>query len=179
MAPFDFSRAGFCMICQRALLFSHARGRCCKLASDFGPPSRHFGPGTLFNVFKLFQKNGGSLGTQGSASHNFKQNGVIKIDYNLVTEEKILDLALNAGAEDCISYNDSIHEIRCEKEEIYKVKKLLENEIDSFISAGIEWIPTIFIEANDNEKNDILSFLEILEDNDDVQNVYSNVRFKD
>ena len=60
-----------------------------------------------------------------------------------------------------------------------KVKKLLENKIDSFISTGIEWIPIIFIEVNNNEKNNILSFLEILEDNDDVQNVYSNVRFKD
>ena len=133
---------------------------------------------TASSIRKLFQKNGGSLGTQGSASHNFIQNGVIKIDYNLISEEKVLDLALNAGAEDCISYDKSFHEIHCEKEEIYKVKKLLENEIDSFISTGIEWIPTIFIEANDNEKVDILSFLETLEDDDDVQKVYSNVKFK-
>jgi|TARA_B100000929_G_C15476487_1_gene409694 YebC/PmpR family DNA-binding regulatory protein len=133
---------------------------------------------TTSSIRTLFQKNGGSLGTLGSASHNFKQNGVIKIDYNLISEEKVLDLALNAGAEDCISYDGSIHKIHCEKEEIYKVKKLLENEIDSFISTGIEWIPTIFIEANDNEKDDILSFLETLEDYDDVQNVYSNVKFK-
>jgi len=133
---------------------------------------------TASSIRTLFQKNGGSLGTQGSASHNFKQNGVIKIDYNLISEEKVLDLALNAGAEDCISYDESIHEIHCEKEKIYKVKKLIENEIDSFISTGIEWIPAIFVEANDNEKDDILSFLETLEDDDDVQNVYSNVKFK-
>ena len=133
---------------------------------------------TASSIRTLFQKNGGSLGMQGSASHNFKQNGVIKIDYNLISEEKVLDLALNAGAEDCISYDESIHEIHCEKEKIYKVKKLIENEIDSFISTGIEWIPTIFVEANDNEKDDILSFLETLEDDDDVQNVYSNVKFK-
>jgi len=133
---------------------------------------------TASSIRTLFQKNGGSLGTQGSASHNFKQTGVIKIEYELISEEKVLDLALNAGAEDCISYDDNIHEIHCEKEKIYKVKKLLENEIDSFISTGIEWMPIIFIEANDNEKNDILSFLETLEDDDDVQNVYSNVKFK-
>ena len=133
---------------------------------------------TASSIRTLFQKNGGSLGTQGSASHNFKQKGVIKIDYNLISEEKVLDLALNAGAEDCISYDESIHEIHCEKEKIYKVKKLIENEIDSFISTGIEWIPAIFVEANDNEKDDILSFLETLEDDDDVQNVYSNVKFK-
>ena len=133
---------------------------------------------TASSIRTLFQKNGGSLGSQGSASHNFKQIGVIKIEYNLISEEKVLDLALNAGAEDCISDKGNIHEIHCEKEKIYVVKKLLENQINSFISTGIEWIPTIFIEANDNLKDDILSFLENLEDDDDVQNVYSNVKFK-
>ena len=133
---------------------------------------------TASAIRTLFQKNGGSLGSQGSASHNFKQTGVIKIDYSLITEEKVLDIALNAGAEDCISYKDNIHEIHCEKENIYKVKKLLENEISSFISTGIEWIPTIFIDANDNSKDEILSFLENLEEDDDVQHVYSNVKFK-
>ena len=134
---------------------------------------------TASSIRTLFQKNGGSLGTQGSASHNFKQMGVIKIDYNLISEEKILDLSLKTGAEDCISHNNDIHEIHCEKENIYKVKKLLENEIDSFISTGIEWMPIIFIEVNGNEKDDIVSFLENIEDNDDVQNVYSNVKFKE
>ena len=133
---------------------------------------------TASAIRTLFQKNGGSLGSQGSASHNFKQTGVIKIDYSLISEEKVLDIALNAGAEDCISYKDNIHEIHCEKDNIYKVKKLLENEISSFISTGIEWIPTIFIDANDNSKDEILSFLENLEEDDDVQNVYSNVKFK-
>ena len=133
---------------------------------------------TASAIRTLFQKNGGSLGSQGSASHNFKQTGVIKIDYSLISEEKVLDIALNAGAEDCISYKENIHEIHCEKENIYKVKKLLENEISSFISTGIEWIPTIFIDANDNSKDEILSFLENLEEDDDVQNVYSNVKFK-
>ena len=133
---------------------------------------------TASAIRTLFQKNGGSLGSQGSASHNFKQTGVIKIDYSLISEEKVLDIALNAGAEDCISYKDNIHEIHCEKDNIYKVKKLLENEISSFISTGIEWIPTVFIDANDNSKDEILSFLENLEEDDDVQNVYSNVKFK-
>jgi len=134
---------------------------------------------TAASIRTLFQKNGGSLGAQGSSSHNFKQTGVIKIDYNLITEEKVIDLALNAGAEDCISYNYNFHEVHCKKEDVYKVKKLLENEINSFISTGIEWIPIIFIEINNNEKNDIVSFLENLEEDDDVQNVFSNVKFKD
>jgi len=132
---------------------------------------------TASSIRTLFQKNGGNLGTQGSSSHNFKQTGVIKIEYSLISEEKIIELAINAGANDCISYNGEFHEIHCNKEEIYKVKKLLETKIDSFISARIEWVPLNFIEVNRNEKDEIISFLENLEDDDDVQNVYSNVKF--
>ena len=134
---------------------------------------------TASSIRTLFQKNGGSFGSQGSSSHNFKQKGVIKIDYNIVSEEKIIELSLNAGAEDCISYAGDLHEIHCEKDEIYKVKKQLEKNIKSFISTGIEWIPLIYIEIMESEKPNIISFLESIEDDDDVQNVYTNVKFKD
>ena len=133
---------------------------------------------TASSIRTLFQKNGGILGSQGSASHNFKQSGIIKIDYNLISEEKMLELALNAGAEDCISFKENFHEIHCEKENIYKVKKILENKIDTFLSTGIEWVPNIFIEVNNDEKDEILNFLETIEDDDDVQNVFSNAKFK-
>ncbi len=134
---------------------------------------------TASSIRTLFQKNGGSLGTQGSSSHNFKQTGVIKIDHSILSEEKILELALNSGADDCFSYRGNYHEIHCEKDEIYKIKKLLEENIDTFISTGIEWIPRVFIEISNQDKDEIISFLENLEDDDDVQNVYSNVKFKD
>ena len=62
-------------------------------------------------------------------------------------------------------------------EDVYKVKKLLENDINSFISTGIEWVPLVHIEVNKDEKDDILSFLDNLEEDDDVQNVFSNVKF--
>ena len=134
---------------------------------------------TASAIRTIFQKNGGTLGTQGSSSHNFKQTGVIKIDYNLVSEDEILDMALNSGADDCISYTSDFHEIHCEKDEIYKVKKNLETNIRSFISTGIEWIPIIFNEIYENDKENIISFLDSLEENDDVQNVYTNVKFRD
>ena len=134
---------------------------------------------TASTIRTLFQKNGGTLGTQGSSSHNFKQKGVIKIDYNLVSEDDILDMALNSGADDCISYVSDFHEIHCDKDEIYKVKKNLETNIRSFISTGIEWIPIVFNEIYENDKENIISFLDSLEENDDVQNVYTNVKFRD
>ena len=134
---------------------------------------------TASSIRTLFQKKGGSLGAQGSSSHNFRQLGIIKIDYNLISEEKVLDLALNAGADDCISYNADFHEIHCEKDKIYTVKKSLEDKIETFISAGIEWVPIVYIEVSRTESENIISFLEGLEEDDDVQNVYSNVKFKD
>ena len=73
--------------------------------------------------------------------------------------------------------SSDFHEIHREKEDIYKVKKLLENDIDSFISTGIEWVPLVHTEVNKNEKDDIIKFLENLEEDDDVQNVFSNVKF--
>ena len=73
-------------------------------------------------VRTIFQKAGGSLGTQGSASHNFQQLGVIKIDKKEVSDEKILELAIEAGADECKS-NVDYHEIHCSIDEIYNVKE--------------------------------------------------------
>ena len=129
---------------------------------------------TASNIRTIFQKNGGSLGTQGSASHNFQQLGVIKIDKKEISDEKILDLAIESGADECLSYED-YHEIQCQMSEIYNVKKNLEKIIVNFISTEIEWVPLNSIEVNKDNKDSILDFLETLEEDDDVQNVYSNV----
>ena len=77
---------------------------------------------TASNIRTIFQKHGGNLGTQGSASHNFNQLGVIKIDKDEISDENIFELAIESGADECIS-NDDFHEIHCTKGEIYNVKK--------------------------------------------------------
>ena len=77
---------------------------------------------TASNIRTIFQKAGGSLGTQGSASHNFKQLGVIKIEKKEVSDEKIFELAIDSGANECISSNE-YHEIHTNINEIYEVKK--------------------------------------------------------
>ena len=95
---------------------------------------------TASNIRTIFQKSGGSFGTQGSASHNFNQIGVIKINKKEISDEKIFELAIDSGAEECISNND-FHEIQCQMNEIYNVKKNLEKVIVNFISTEIEWVP--------------------------------------
>ena len=130
---------------------------------------------TASKIRTIFQKNGGNFGTLGSASHNFKQVGVIKIDLDEISEEKIIDMALEAGADDCLS-NDELHEIHCEKSKIYDVKKKLEINIKNFVSTEIEWIPVNSINISRDKFNEIKEFLEILDNNEDVQNIFTNFK---
>ena len=132
---------------------------------------------TASNIRTIFQKSGGSLGTQGSASHNFNQLGVIKIDKKEISDEKIFDLAIESGAEECISQND-YHEIQCVMSEIYNVKKKLENKIANFISTEIEWVPLNSVNVLKESQETAIEFLANLEEDDDVQNVYSNINLE-
>ena len=130
---------------------------------------------TASNIRTIFQKSGGSLGTQGSASHNFNQLGIIKIDKKEISDENIFDLAIESGAEECISYDD-FHEIQCSFSEIYNVKKKLEKIVTNFISTKIEWVPLNSVNVVKDREEIVIEFLETLEDDDDVQNVFSNFK---
>jgi YebC/PmpR family DNA-binding regulatory protein len=133
---------------------------------------------TASNIRTIFQKSGGSLGTQGSASHNFKQLGIIKIDKQEISDEKIFELAIDSGADECISH-DEFHEIQCPMSDIYNVKKKLETVVSNFISTEIEWIALNNTNVNKDKQETLIEFLESLEDDDDVQNVFSNANFED
>ena len=131
---------------------------------------------TASNIRTIFQKNGGTLGTQGSSSHNFNQLGVIKIDKKEISDEKIFELAIESGADECIS-SDDFHEIHCTKSEIYNVKKKIETTIQNFISTEIEWKPLNSVVVSKDKIEVVTEFLETLENDDDVQNIYTNLKF--
>jgi YebC/PmpR family DNA-binding regulatory protein len=132
---------------------------------------------TASNIRTIFQKSGGSLGTQGSASHNFNQLGVIKIDKKEISDEKIFELAIESGADECISH-DEFHEIQCPMSDIYNVKKKLEKVVANFISTEIEWVALNNANVDKDKQVSVIEFLESLEDDDDVQNVFSNANFE-
>ena len=94
----------------------------------------------------------------------------------MVSDENIFELAIEAGADECKSNND-YHEIQCEINEIYNVKKELEKKINNFISTEIEWIPLNSIKISKDKNEDLINFFESLEEDDDVQNIYSNAEF--
>ena len=130
---------------------------------------------TASNIRTIFQKHGGNLGTLGSASHNFNQFGIIRIDKKKISNEEILELTINANANECLS-NENIHEIFCNKEELYKVKKVIEQRVSNFIFTGIEWIPLNKIDIIKDNQDIISNFLEALDDDEDVQNVFTNMK---
>ncbi len=131
---------------------------------------------TASKIRTIFQKAGGSLGTQGSASHNFNQLGVIRIDKKEISDENVFELAIDAGADECKS-NNEFHEIQCKVSEIYNIKKELEKKITNFISTEIEWIPLNNVKVSKEKNEELINLLETLEDEDDVQNIYSNAKF--
>ena len=131
---------------------------------------------TASNIRTIFQKNGGGLGTQGSASHKFKQLGVIKVDKNEVDSDTIFELAIECGAQECISHKN-FHEIHTNNTEIYDVKNKLEKKIKNFLSTEIEWLPLNTVSLSGENKKLMIKFLETLDDDEDVQNIFTNVRF--
>ena len=117
---------------------------------------------TASQLRTIFNKNGGSLGSSGSASHNFKQVGVIRIDKKEIKEDQILELAIESGASECIS-NEVFHEIHCDKKNIYNIRKILEKNISNFISTDIEWIPNSKVMVSKENLELTNSFLEELD----------------
>ncbi len=132
---------------------------------------------TASSIRTIFQKAGGSLGTHGSASHNFNQRGVIKISKDETSDEKIYELAIESGADECL-IKDEFYEIQCSVNEIYNVKKKLEKKINNFISTDIEWIPLTSVQISKQKEENLLEFFEALADDDDVQNIFSNLEIK-
>ena len=129
---------------------------------------------TASNLRTLFQKSGGALGTQGSASHNFNQLGVIKIHVNQISEEKIFEIAIDSGATECFTKKE-FHEIHTLPNDVYEVKKKMEKYIEDFISTEIQWIPINKITVKNEIRDVIIKFFESLDDDEDIQNFYTNV----
>ena len=129
---------------------------------------------TASKIREILQKNGGNLGTSGSAAHNFKHIGIIRVDAKQLDPNTMLEIAINSGADECFS-NKNYHEIHCNKENIYDVKKIMEKKINNFLSTNIEWYPLNKVNLKKEQFVEAKKFIETLEDHDDVQKVYSNL----
>ena len=128
---------------------------------------------SVSNIRTIFQKFGGTLGETGSVSYQFEQIGQIKIKKELMNSNDALELAINAGADDCVT-TDLYHEINCKKENFNSVREEIEKKIKDLSFVGLVWSPLIKVNLDKETFSKIINFLEQIEDDDDVQNVYTN-----
>jgi len=129
------------------------------------------------SIRTVLQKKGGRLGETGSSTHMFSNCGIIHIDKKKIKEEEIFEIAINAGAKDCVSL-DKIFEIITEKEDFYKIKTELEKKIEIFDYSSIEWRPLNYIDLDKDQSEQIIEVLTALEELDDVQNIFTNANLK-
>ncbi|MBR5231097.1 MAG: YebC/PmpR family DNA-binding transcriptional regulator [Clostridia bacterium] len=130
---------------------------------------------TSADVRHIFDKNGGSLGTPGSVSYMFDNKGLIVIEREPgMDEDEMMMMALEAGAED-VSAMDDVFEIYTAPNDFSAVREALEQQGLSFLSADKKMIPQNTVEVTDEETiAKIIKLLDMLDDNDDVADVYHN-----
>ncbi|MBQ8200776.1 MAG: YebC/PmpR family DNA-binding transcriptional regulator [Clostridia bacterium] len=130
---------------------------------------------TASDVRHCFAKNGGNLGTTGSVSFMFDEKGLLVVERAPGSdEEEMMMMALDAGAED-MKAEDDVYEIYTAPADFSAVREALEAQGVSFLSAEVDMIPqnTVAVPDEDTLKS-IQKMLEMLDENDDVQNVYHN-----
>ena len=128
---------------------------------------------SVSNIRTIFQKFGGTLGETGSVSYQFEQIGQIKIKKELMSTNDALEIAINSGAEDCVT-TDLHHEINCKKEEFNSVREQIEKKIKDLNFAGLIWNPLSKVNLDKETFAKVVNFLDQIEDDDDVQNVFTN-----
>lgn len=130
---------------------------------------------TTGEIRHLFSKYGGNLGSSGCVSFLFEDKGVILVPKEGISEEEIFEKAIEAGAEDVITDDENYYEIRTAPTDLYSVKENLEKEGVNIEKAELTKIPTTTVEIKNEETAEkLLKLLDALEEQDDVQKVYSN-----
>ncbi|HDG96766.1 MAG: YebC/PmpR family DNA-binding transcriptional regulator [Deltaproteobacteria bacterium] len=133
---------------------------------------------TVAEVKHLFERHGGSLGEPGCVAWLFEKKGLIVVEKDKVNEEKLLDVALEAGAED-VREGDSEFEVITEPSDFETVKKAIEDDGIPYSVAEISMIPKNTVKLDGKKAQQMLSLMQALEDNDDVSHVYANFDIPD
>ncbi|MFO7761911.1 MAG: YebC/PmpR family DNA-binding transcriptional regulator [Thermodesulfobacteriota bacterium] len=134
---------------------------------------------TVGEVRYLFSKYGGNLGESGCVAWMFDKKGSIYVDRGAAHEEKLMEVALEAGAEDIVE-EDSGFQVITDPEDLSDVRETLESEEISFLEASVSMIPRNYVAITDEKKAvQIIKLLDVLEDCDDVQKVHSNFDIPD
>jgi len=126
------------------------------------------------DVRSILTKAGGELATSGAVSRLFKRQGVVTLDGEKYTEDQVMEAALEGGAED-VTLSDGIIEVSTAPEDFEAVVNALNEKNFETMNAEVSMVPEVDVSLDKEATAKVLKLIEKLEDNDDVQNVYSNI----
>ena len=128
---------------------------------------------TATNVRTIFSKNGGNLGASGSVSHGFERLGLIEYPESAGDADKVLEAAIEAGADDVESDEDG-HRIWTSIDSLHQVARSLEALLGEGEGAKLAWKPATEVEVRGDEAQTLMKLIDALEEDDDVQTVWGN-----
>lgn len=134
---------------------------------------------TVSEIRHLLSKSGGNMGESGSVAWMFHKKGYLSIEKQKADEEKLMSVALDAGAEDIRSDDPTLFEVITAPADFEKVKKAMADAGLTPSYAEITFLPQTYIRLEGKEAEQMLRLMEALEDHDDVQNVYANFDIPD
>ena len=124
-------------------------------------------------IRSLLSKNGGSLAEPGAVAWQFERKGIVLLPKGDLSEDDLMLVAMEGGAEDLVAIGDS-WQITCEPTDLNGLRDTLEGESIEFTSADLVMVPQQTVELDTSDAKKVLNLIEILEDNDDIQDVFSN-----
>jgi YebC/PmpR family DNA-binding regulatory protein len=128
---------------------------------------------TASDLRSAFSKHGGALGETNSVAFLFNRLGVVRYPASAASADDMLEAAIEAGADNVESDAEG-HEVTCAVEQFFAVRDALESRFGEAESAKLDWRPTTTVTLDEESASSVLKLIDVLEENDDVQNVYAN-----
>ena len=134
---------------------------------------------TTPEIRHIFEKNGGNLGTPGSVRFQFERKGYFAIEKSAVGKDKLMEVVLEAGADDLQTDDPETYEVYTSPENFEQVRQALEKNNIATTEAKLGQIPQNYIKLDEGKSKSMMRLMEMLDDHDDVQNVWSNFEIPD
>jgi YebC/PmpR family DNA-binding regulatory protein len=134
---------------------------------------------TTPEIRHVFEKCGGNMGTPGSVRFQFERKGYFAIEKSAANEDRLMEIALEAGADDLQTEDADVFEIYTTPEAFEQVRQALEKNKIPTVEAKLGMIPANYVKLDEQKSKQMMRLMEMLDDQDDVQNVYTNFDIPD
>lgn len=129
-------------------------------------------------VRSTFGKAGGNMGETNSVAFNFERIGMVQYAADVASEDEMFEAALEAGAQEVETF-ESGHEVTCDPDDLNVVSAALEEKYGAPVASRLDWKPSVTVPLDEDKARSLMNFLDVLDDDDDVQRVYTNADISD